>query len=135
MNPTGIFLDFTKAHDVLNHSVLLSKWYSSGIRGVANLWFESYVLHWKQCVEINSRKQGIYVSTTRENTHGVSEGWILCLILLLLLFINDLPLYILESNIVLFADDMNILVSGKFKHSPVYTEQCYEGYPNMVHFE
>jgi hypothetical protein len=25
MNPTGIFLDFTKAHDVLNHSVLLSK--------------------------------------------------------------------------------------------------------------
>jgi hypothetical protein len=42
MNPTGIFLDLTKAYDVLNYKVLLSKLNSYGIRGVANLWFESY---------------------------------------------------------------------------------------------
>jgi hypothetical protein len=41
MNPTGIFLDLTKGYDVLNH-VLLSKLNFYGIRGVANLWFESY---------------------------------------------------------------------------------------------
>ena len=64
-NSLGMFLDLTKAYDVLNHNVLLSKLNSYGIRGVANLWFESYLSHWKQCVEINSMKQGIYVSTTR----------------------------------------------------------------------
>jgi len=42
MNPTGIFLYLTKAYDVLNQKVLLSKLNSYGIRGVANLWFESY---------------------------------------------------------------------------------------------
>jgi len=52
MNPTGIFLDLTNAYDVLNHEVLLSKLNSYHIRGVANLWFESYPSHWKQCVEI-----------------------------------------------------------------------------------
>ena len=43
INPTGIFLDLTKAYDVLYHRVLLSKLDSYGIRGVANLWFESYL--------------------------------------------------------------------------------------------
>jgi len=34
MNPIGIFLDLTKAYDVLSHKVLLSKLNSYGIRGV-----------------------------------------------------------------------------------------------------
>jgi hypothetical protein len=95
MNPIGIFLDLTKAYDVLNHRVLLSKSDSCGIRGVANLWFESCLPHRKQCVEINSRKQGTYVSTAREITHCVPQGSILGPILFLL-YIIDLPLNILE---------------------------------------
>jgi len=47
MNPTGNFLDLTKGYDVLNHNVLLSKLNSYGIRGVANLWVESYLSHRK----------------------------------------------------------------------------------------
>jgi hypothetical protein len=110
MNPIGIFLDLTKADDVLNHRVLLSKLDSYGIRGVANLWCESYLSHRKQCVEISSRKQGTYVSTTREIAHDVLQGSMLGPVLFLL-YINDLPLNILESRTVLFADDTNILVS------------------------
>jgi hypothetical protein len=37
MNPTGIFIDLTKAYDILNHKVLLFKLNSYGIKGVANL--------------------------------------------------------------------------------------------------
>jgi hypothetical protein len=95
MNPTGIFLDLTNAFDVLNHRALLSKLDSYGIRGVANLWFASYLSHRKQCLEISSRKQGTYVSTTREITHSVSQVSILGPVLFLL-YINDLPLNILE---------------------------------------
>jgi len=110
INPTGIFLDLTKAYDVLNQKVLLSKLNSYGIRGVANLCFESYLSHQKQCVEINSMKQGIYVPTTKEIEHGVPQGSILGPTLFSL-HINDLSINIMGSKIVLFADDTNILVS------------------------
>jgi hypothetical protein len=106
LNPIGIFLELTKAY----HKVFLSKLNSYGIRGVAKIWFESYRSHRKQCVEINSVKQGICVLTTRQIEHGVTQGSILGPILFSL-YINDLPLNIMGSKIVLFADDMNIFVS------------------------
>ena len=49
----GIFLDLTKANDTLNHEVLLEKLSIYGIRGITNLWFESYLTNRRQCVEIN----------------------------------------------------------------------------------
>jgi retron-type reverse transcriptase len=57
-------------------------------------------------------KKVIYVSTTREIEHGVPQHSILGPILFSL-YINDLPLNIMGSKIVLFSDDTNILVSDE----------------------
>ena len=39
----GIFIDLTKAYDVLNHKLLLEKLFYYGVRGSTNLWFRKFV--------------------------------------------------------------------------------------------
>jgi len=43
LHVVGIFLDLTKAYDVLNHNILLEKLNTCGIRGNTNLWFKFYL--------------------------------------------------------------------------------------------
>jgi retron-type reverse transcriptase len=56
MNPVGIFLDLSKAYDVLDHKILLDKLYTYGIRGITNKWMESYLTNRKQFVELKCLK-------------------------------------------------------------------------------
>ena len=55
----GVFLDFSKAFDTVDHSILLNKLHKYGIRGIAFDWFNNYLktenslLHITQLHQIN----------------------------------------------------------------------------------
>jgi hypothetical protein len=111
----GIFFDITKAYDVLNHKLLLEKLSSCGIRCSTNSWFRSYLTNRRQFIEINqcdcsSVKVNRYRSSSTEIKQGLPQGSVLSP-LLFLLYINDLPLNIHGANLVMFANDINVLIT------------------------
>ena len=103
----GVYLDFSKAFDTVNHDILLSKLNHYGIRGNALKWFKSYLNNRSQFVSYNG-----CVSSTKHMLCGVPQGSILGP-LLFLIYINDLSTVCKKSIPLLFADDTNIFVRGK----------------------
>ena len=101
--------DLSKAFDCVNHTTLLAKLDSVGVRGMAKQLFESYLSNRKQMVDL-----GIEKSQIRPVSAGVAQGSVLAA-LLFLIFINDLPHNISETNISIYADDTSLLTSSKNK--------------------
>ena len=102
----GVFLDFSKAFDTVDHSILLSKLNHYGIRGIAHNWFESYLCNRKQFVTYNGVQ-----STMKTIKCGVPQGSILGP-LLFLIYINDLVNICNHTAPFLFADDTNLFKHG-----------------------
>ena len=50
----GIFVDFSKEFDTVNHQISMSKFYSYGVRGEVNAWFGSYLEDRSQCVRLSN---------------------------------------------------------------------------------
>ena len=102
----GLFLDFKKAFDTVNHAILLQKLDYYGIKDTSLSWFRSYLNNRSQYVEYNGTK-----SSCQKITCGVPQGSILGP-LLFLVYINDLPQVSDKLFALMFADDSNMFLSG-----------------------
>ena len=109
----AIFLDLSKAFDILKHSLLLTKMEIYGIRCIALSWFDSYLSNRSMNVKYSAGDPAeITVSDEHSVKFGVPQGG--CLgPLLFLLYCNDLPLNLTLCSCILFVDDTTIYRSHK----------------------
>ena len=96
-----VIMDFAKAFDKVNHSLLLHKLYHYGVRGPVNRWIAGFLQDQKQTVVVDGAK-----SDSVAVKSGVPQGSVLGPSLFLV-YINDLPGTV-SSPVRLLADDTPI---------------------------
>ena len=101
-----LLIDFSKAFDMVEHSILLKKLEHYGIRGPALSWIKSYLSNRKQYVSVNGSD-----SATLSMEYGVPQGSILGP-LLFVIYINDIPEVARFAKFILYADDANIIITA-----------------------
>ena len=104
----ALFLDFSKAFDLVSHDLLIKKLKTYHLSADSLSFFKSYLSDRSQYVFVNGKS-----STEGTLKCGVPQGSILGP-LLFSIYINDLPLNISQSHVhcSLFADDTTLDVSS-----------------------
>lgn len=103
----GIFLDFTKAFDLINHDILLLKLEHYGSRGNVLSLISSYLQYRCQFVDINCNH-----STIQPVKSGVPQGSILGPFLFIL-YINEIVNIDESVKYIIYADDTSLFFAGK----------------------
>ena len=101
-----LFVDFKKAFDMIDRKLLLQKLAEYGFMNSAISLIESYFSNRKQMVRIGKINSGFI-----DLNLGVPQGSVLGS-LLFLIYINDLPVFLSDYFVRLFADDTTMLFSG-----------------------
>lgn len=97
----AIYMDFSKAFDLVDHDLLLAKLHGLGIHGTLLRWFESYLRNRSQLVVAKGFK-----SSKTSVPSGVPQGSHMGPILFVG-FIDKLP-SLVKSKVKLFADDLKL---------------------------
>ena len=101
-------IDLSKCFDVIDHSILLKK---LQLYGVDTAWFCNYLRGHTQSVALRNRSNVNNISKALENSMGVLQGSALGP-LLFSVFANDLMLHTEGAEVVQYADDTQVIVSG-----------------------
>ena len=102
-------IDLSKCFDVIEHSILLTKIQQYG---VDTKWFASYLSGHMQTVSFTDSLGKRHTSKSLPNNIGVFQGSSLGP-LLYNIFSNDLSLFANEADVFQYADDTQVIVSGK----------------------
>ncbi len=128
----GVFLDLSKAFDLVNHHVLLQKLNQVGVRGVPADWIHSYLSERQQCVEIPFISKSVLQISRSDFKHmawGVPQGSIIGP-LLFLVFINDASTSVSKGNVSLFADDTAVAFCEPSK--PLLEQSIFSEINNLL---
>ena len=104
-NVDVIYLDFAKAFDKVDHTILLQKLELLGVNGKLHDWIKSFLLNRTQRVMVNG-----HLSSPVSVKSGVPQGSVLGPLLFLVL-ISDIDSDIVEAFLSSFADDTRIGMS------------------------
>ena len=101
-------IDLSKCFDVIDHPRLLDK---LALLGVDTSWFENYLHGHTQSVCITGADGTVKLSSPLAIDQGVFQGSSLGPVLFCA-FVNDLCLYVGDAQVVQYADDTQVIVSG-----------------------
>lgn len=109
-----MYLDFRRAFDSIDHSILCNKLKELAISDNLLRWISSYLQRRSYAVKVGSAISNSFCSTS-----GVPQGSPRLGPLLFLLFVNDITILILNAKCLLHADDMKL-----FKAAPRHRDLC-----------